>query len=166
MKLWLNAVFAVLCAAFFAGCLAKSMPSDNVYELGTNACATKALRILSVDGASSLNTRKMLLKNGDEISEAKGGIFISYGADMLETALLKYFSCAKNTGANLGLKITLLELYATADEAVISISATSSKSSNFLMTKAKISSNEPKEIARGLNVALAELLAKLENISE
>lgn len=155
---------ALTCFALvFCGCLAQPKPAMKQYSLYTNECSQIPVKITNVSSLPVLQNRNIIIVEGINIKSLKDARFISFGEDMLERVLLRYFGCKPSDKNSPKLSVELTELYATHQIAIIALKAKVGENEVYLSANSKIEKNSSDAVVLAMNAALGELLIKIEN---
>lgn len=149
----------------FSGCLSKSTKAPNIYELDTNSCGKNALKIDIIISTSALQTRSIFIKENNELMPLNDAKFISFAEDMMEKALVKYFTCNEPNSNSKSLDVRLLELYATKDEAVLSIQVQIDKEQKLISARTHTGDLEANTVLTAMNTSLEKVLAQIDNFA-
>lgn len=163
MKKSLKFLAFVAFALVFCGCLAKSTPAIKQYSLYTNKCSQTPVKIANVNSLAVLQNRNIIIVDGINIKNLKDARFISFGEDMLERVLLRYFGCTPSDKNSPRLSVELTELYATHEIARIALKAKVGENEAYLSASSKIEKKDSDYVVLAMNSALDELLVKIEN---
>lgn len=160
----MSRILVIACfALFFSGCISKSVKAPNIYELSTESCAKNPVKIGIISSSSALKTRSILLKADNEIVPLKDAKFISFGEDMIESALVKFFMCKEGDKNTKTLNANLTEFYATKEKVVISLGVGLDDKVAFFSASSHTGSYDEKVIINAFNLALEKLLVELDD---
>ena len=90
---------------------------------------------------------------------------VSFGEDMLERAVIKYFACNEPDKNSLWISLSLLELYASADEAVVTTQVQINKKQRLITARTHTGSLEPAVIIAAMNKSLEKVLVQIDNFA-
>lgn len=158
-------IAVLLCSLLFCGCLSKSVKSPNVYELNVNSCGKNALKSDIVISTAALQTRSIFIKENNELKPLKGARFISFGEDMVERAVIKYFACNEPGKDAPWISLSLLELYASADEAVVTTQVEINKKQRLITARTHTGSLDASVVIAAMNESLEKVLAQIDNFA-
>lgn len=163
MKKSLNFLALACFALVFCGCLAQPKPAMKQYSLYTDKCSQIPVKITNVSSLPVLQNRNIIIVEGINIKTLNDARFISFGEDMLERVLLRYFGCQPSDKNSPKLSVGLTELYATHEIAKVALKAKVGENEVYLSADSKIQNNSSDAVVLAMNAALENLLVKLEN---